>query len=74
MMRLRSLVMRKITQRDWLALAVPVLIILIVGISTGQDRGWAAELITSGLMLAFVVWLWRRQIRRYPEDTWRARL
>jgi lysylphosphatidylglycerol synthetase-like protein (DUF2156 family) len=66
--------MRKITRRDWLALAVPVLVILIVGISTGQNRGWEAGLITSGLMIAFVVWLWRRQIRQYPEDTWRARL
>lgn len=66
--------MRKITRRDWLALAVPALAILIVGIATSKNRGWEVGLFTSGLMLAFVVWLWRRQIRRHPDETWRARL
>jgi membrane protein implicated in regulation of membrane protease activity len=66
--------MRKITRRDWLALAVPAAAILVAGVISTQDRGWEAGLGGSALMLAFVVWLWRRQIRKHPEDTWRARI
>lgn len=58
--------MRKLNRRDWLALSVPAGASILVAYLTGPIAG--------GLMLAFSVWIWRRQIIKYPYDTWKARL
>jgi hypothetical protein len=65
---------RKLEARDWLALSVPAIVITIAGIAIGLDRGWLAGALVSAMMMAFTFWLWRRQMRNHPDETWRARL
>jgi L-lactate permease len=66
--------MRKITSRDWLALAVPTFVIAANGFVLAQKNGWLPSMVGAALTLAALVWFWRRQIRRHPQDTWRIRL
>ncbi|UZK66420.1 hypothetical protein [Sphingomonas sp. M1-B02] len=66
--------MRKITPRDWLALAVPAVGILVLAVTTVRSKGWIVGLILTGTMSAFIVGYWVYCIRKYPDDTWRARL
>ncbi|MDT8758221.1 hypothetical protein MZO42_05885 [Sphingomonas psychrotolerans] len=66
--------MRKITPRDWLALAAPAIMLVITAFFIVRDRGWLSALIVCGLGVPFVLWQWRSRIRKYPVDTWRARL
>lgn len=66
--------MRKVTQRDWLALSAPAIASILVAYFHGQQKGWVAGIATGAIMFAFALWIWRRQIIKYPEDTWKARL
>jgi hypothetical protein len=66
--------MRKLNRRDWLALSVPAVASILVGYFYGHEKGWAVGFITGGLMFAFSLWRWRRQIVSYPNDTWKVRL
>ena len=66
--------MRKVTQRDWLALSAPAIVSILVAYFHGHQKGWVAGIATGAVMFAFGVWIWRRQIIKYPENTWKARL
>ena len=66
--------MRKLNRRDWLALSAPAVASILVAYFYGHQKGWAAGITTNVLMLAFAIWKWRRQIIKYPDDTWKARL
>ena len=66
--------MRNPNRRDWLALAAPGFVLLIVGVVVTRERGWLAGLLTAGLGVIFVGWVWLRQMRKHPDNTWRARL
>lgn len=66
--------MRKLNQRDWLALSVPAGASILVAYLRSKNADWVTGLIAGGLMLAFSVWIWRRQIIKHPNDTWKARL
>jgi hypothetical protein len=66
--------MRKVTRRDWLALSAPAIASILVAYFHGQQKGWVAGIATGAIIFAFAVWIWRRQIIKYPEDTWKARL
>jgi hypothetical protein len=62
--------MRKIVRRDYLALAAPALLLVFVTILKGLDEAVGLAIV----IVPFVIWLWVRQIRKYPEDTWRPRI
>ena len=62
--------MRKIVRRDYLALAAPALLLVFVAILKGLDEAVGLAIV----IVPFVIWLWVRQIRKYPEDTWRPRI
>tara|TARA_R110000787_G_scaffold47085_9_gene114053 strand:+ start:21613 stop:21756 length:144 start_codon:yes stop_codon:yes gene_type:complete len=47
---------------------------MLVAYFHGQQQGWAAGIAIGALMFVFALWLWRRQIIKYPTDTWKARL
>lgn len=66
--------MRKITARDWLALSVPMIVIVVTGIVVGDEKGAFSAIVTATSMLGFSIWIWRRRIRQNPTDTWGARL
>jgi hypothetical protein len=66
--------MRKLNRRDWLALSAPAVASILVVYFYGNQEGWAAGLASGVLMFAFAIWIWRRQIIKYPDDTWKARL
>lgn len=66
--------MRKLNRRDWLALTAPAVVSILVAYFYGHEKGWAVGTISGVLVLAFAVWIWRRQIIKYPDDTWKARL
>jgi len=70
----KSCHVRKTTIRDWAALGVPAFVLLMVGVIRASDDGWTVGITSFALPLVFVIWLWRRQIIKYPEDTWRPRL
>ncbi|HKX89141.1 MAG TPA: hypothetical protein VJM13_08025, partial [Sphingopyxis sp.] len=65
--------MRKVTRRDWLALSAPAIVSILVACFHGHQKGWAAGVATGAFLFAFVAWIWRRRIIKYPEDTWKAR-
>jgi hypothetical protein len=62
--------MRKILKRDYLALSAPALLLVLVAILRGLEQALGLAII----VVPFVLWLWVRQIRKYPEDTWRLRI
>lgn len=62
--------MRKIVRRDYVALSVPALLLVLVAILKGLEEALGLAVIG----VPFVLWLWVRQIRKYPEDTWRPRI
>ena len=62
--------MRKIVRRDYLALSAPTALLVLVAILQGLEQALYLAIIG----VPFVLWLWVRQIRRYPEDTWRPRI
>jgi uncharacterized membrane protein HdeD (DUF308 family) len=64
----------KLNRRDWLALSVPAAVSILVVYFHGHQKGWAAGITSGVLMIAFAIWIWRRQIIKYPNDTWKARL
>jgi type II secretory pathway component PulF len=66
--------MRKVTRRDWLALSAPAIASILMAYFHFQQKGWGAGIATGAIMFAGAVWLWRRQIIKYPEETWKARL
>ncbi len=66
--------MRKITPRDWLALAAPAIVLITTAFFVSRERGLDIALIVCGIGLAFALSLWWRRIRQHPTDTWRFRL
>jgi hypothetical protein len=66
--------MRKVTRRDWLALSAPAVVSTLVAYFQGHQQGWLVGLAAGAIMFGLAVWIWRRQIIKYPEETWKARL
>jgi hypothetical protein len=66
--------MIKLNRRDWLALSAPSVASILVAYVYVHQRGWAAGINSGLLMFAFAIWISRRQIIKYPDDTWKARL
>ncbi|MFN2472466.1 MAG: hypothetical protein ABR588_00895 [Sphingomicrobium sp.] len=62
--------MRKITSRDWLALSAPAAVLTLYALIGDLEEVLGMALIA----VPFVLWLWLRQIRKHPQDTWRFRL
>lgn len=38
----------------------------------GHQAGWAAGITIGMLIFAFAIGIWRRQIIKYPGDSWKA--
>lgn len=69
-----GLKMRKIYRRDYLALLAPAIVFAVIVYSVQQQRGWYAAIVSGVLFAAFILGYWIYRIRKYPDDTWRARL
>ncbi len=65
--------MRELTRSDIAALVAPLVVVAIAVAIVGTEDGWESALIVAVLFATFTIWFWRRQIRKHPEDTWRAR-
>jgi len=62
---------RKLTARDWLALAIPAMLIAVATVFLSRDRGWIGGTFWFVTATAFVLWRWLKRIRDKPQDTWR---
>lgn len=66
--------MRKITGRDLVGLAVPIVMLIAMTPVLIREYGWVGGLVFPVTAVPFLLWLWVSRIREYPEDTWRPRL
>lgn len=66
--------MRKINRRDLLALLAPAIVLTIILYSVQRERGSYAAIVSGVLFAALTLGYWIYRIRKYPDDTWRARL
>lgn len=65
--------MRQLQNRDFLALVIPMIAGTVIVSKEVKTRGWLTGVITAGFLITFVLWYWLSRIRKYPDDTWRAR-
>ena len=63
--------------RDALVLSPPLALSALAAMFSveGSDTGsWLARAIVFTTMFGFSIWVWRRQLKRFPDDPWRFRL
>jgi hypothetical protein len=55
-------------------LICPLVASILAAYFYGHQRGWVVGITSGVLMFAFAIGIWRRQIIKYPDGTWKGRL